>query len=187
MVVSRFAAVAAVAVFLAGCGQDAQFLVEASAPVREVRLRVASLELREVSLPAYAIAADILQEEADGALRPIRKAVWADGSARGVTAGMARSLDLRTSAEVAAEPWPLAEPADARLEVRIERIVARADGTFQLAGQYAVASPEGRIREFIERFDIRVPVTQAGPAAIASANGVAVGQLADAIVARLRG
>ncbi len=186
MVFCRIAPVLALALTLAGCGKDSQFLVEATPPPREVGLRVGSLELREVSLPAYATAADILLEEPGGALRPIRKAVWADGSAKGVTAEMARSLDLRTTAEVAAEPWPLAEPADARLEVRIERIVARADGTFQLAGQYALASPDGRVREFIDRFDIRVPVAGDGPAAIATANGVAVGQLSDAIIARLR-
>lgn len=186
MVFSRYAATLTLALLLSGCGKDAQFLVESAAPAREVGLRVGSLELREVTLPAYASAADILLEDADGALRPIRRAVWADGSARGVTTEIARSLDLRTTADVAAEPWPLAEPADARLEVRIERIVARADGTFQLTGQYAVASPDGRVREFIERYDIRVPVAGDGPAAIAAANGVAVGQLADAIVARLR-
>ena len=65
-------------------------------------------------------------------------------------------------------------------------MLARADGTFQIAGQFAVASFDGRAREVLERFDIRTPLTAQGPAAIAGAQGQAIDQLASQIVARLR-
>ncbi|WP_343117340.1 PqiC family protein [Ostreiculturibacter nitratireducens] len=172
---------------LAACGAPAdRYLVEPSAPPEPIALRIASLEVGEVVVPAYAEASEILKESETGALEVVDSAEWADGSARAVTAALARSLDLRTRADVAAEPWPLTEPAAARLEVRIESVVARADGTFQLSGQFAVASPEGRIREFLDRFDISVALDGEGPAAIARANGRALDMLADQIALRLR-
>ncbi len=172
---------------LAACGDTAaRYLVEPAPVAEPVPLRLASLELRDVVLPAYAEGSEILQQEQDGALRPVAGSEWADSSARAVTAALARSLDLQTTASVAAEPWPLSEPAAGRLDVRIDAMVARADGTFQIAGQYAVASFDGRAREVLERFDIRVPLTAQGPAAIAAAQGQAIDQLAGQIVARLR-
>ncbi|MDP5333792.1 MAG: PqiC family protein [Paracoccaceae bacterium] len=172
---------------LAACGDTAaRYLVEPAPVAEPVALRLASLELRDVVLPAYAEGSQILQQDADGALRPVEGSEWADSSARAVTAALARSLDLQTTAPVAAEPWPLSEPAAGRLDVRIDAMLARADGTFQIAGQYAVASFDGRAREVLERFDIRVPLTAQGPAAIAAAQGQAIDQLAGQIVARLR-
>lgn len=142
--------------------------------------------MREVVLPAYAEATDMLQENADGALRPVKGSIWADGSARGITAELSRALDLRTTADVVAEPWPFDDPPQVRLEVRIERIVARADGTFQLSGQLTGASSDGVTRDFVRRFDIRVPMETSSPGAVAKAQGAAMGQLADTIAATLR-
>ena len=172
---------------LAACGDTAaRYLVEPAPVAAPVALRLSSLELRDVVLPAYAEGSQILQQDADGALRPVEGSEWADASARAVTAALARSLDLQTTASVAAEPWPLSEPAAGRLDVRIDAMLARADGTFQIAGQFAVASFDGRAREVLERFDIRTPLTAQGPAAIAGAQGQAIDQLASQIVARLR-
>lgn len=171
---------------LAACGDTAaRYLVEPAPTAAPVALRLSSLEVRDVVLPAYAESSQILQEVANGALLPIEDSEWADSSARAMTAALARSLDLQTTAGVAAEPWPLSEPADARLDVRIDRIVARADQTFQISGQYAVASFDGTIREVLERFDIRVPMAGVTPSAIAAAKGRAIDQLSEQIIARL--
>jgi uncharacterized protein len=171
---------------LAACGDTAaRYLVEPAPTAAPVALRLSSLEVRDVVLPAYAESSQILQEEAGGALRPVSGSEWADSSARAMTAALARSLDLQTTAGVAAEPWPLSDAAEARLDVRIDRIVARADQTFQMSGQYAVASFDGTIREVLERFDIRVPMAGGTPAAIAAAKGRAIDQLSQQIIARL--
>lgn len=162
-----------------------RYLVESGTAEAPARLRVNTIEVRDVMLPAYGEETQILRETAEGGLRPLRGAQWADGSARAITAELARGLDLRSSASVAAEPWPLTDPADIRLEVRIERLVARADGQFQLSGQYAVASPDGRIRDFLERFEIVQPVDGEGAAPVAEAYGAALAELSRQITRRL--
>lgn len=169
-----------------GCADDsARFLIDPPAAAAELRARVASVEMRNVSLPGYASALEIAQQEPGGALRNVPKSVWADDPVRGVTMALARSLDEASTATVAAEPWPLDEPAQAQVDVRVERMLARADGVFAFAGQYAVASRDGVIRERLQRFDITVPMTGADPAAIAAASGKAISELAVLIARTL--
>lgn len=171
---------------LAGCAAaPSRFLIETAPATAPIALRVSSIELRDVVLPAYAEDSQILQETADGGMRPIKGAEWADGTARGVTAELARSLDLRGSASVAAEPWPLTDPAQVRLEVRIDRMVARVDGSFLLSGQFAVAAPERQLRDSLERFAISVPLADNGPGAVAGAYAAALEQLSLQILRRL--
>ena len=178
------------ALLLAGCGGNAtRYVVEAEPagvpPAAKQRLRVASIELRDVVLPAYGEDSKLLVEGPDGGLTAVKGSEWADSSARAITAELARSLDLRGSASVAAEPWPLIDSPDIRLEVRIERLVARANGAFVLAGQYAVASPDGRMRGFLERFEISVPLADQKPASVARAYGAALDGLSTHILRRL--
>jgi uncharacterized protein len=170
---------------------SARFLVDATpadmtAPT-PVRLRMTTVELREVVLPTYGEGTQILRQGPDGGLIPVIDGQWADGSPGAVTTELARSLDLRSSATVAAEPWPLTDPAQVRLEVRFERVLARADGQFQLAGQFAVSSPDMVVRDFIERFDIVVPMAadQTGAQGVSLAYGHALSVLSDRILARL--
>jgi uncharacterized lipoprotein YmbA len=177
----------ATALVLAGCGDRAvRYLVEPTPVAAPVALRVGSVEVLDLVLPEYAEAPEILQEGPDGGLTPIKNAIWGDGTARSMTARLAESLGLRTTAAVAAEPWPLEGYPDARLAVRVDRIVARAEGSFEMAGQFALASPDRRVREFLERFSVSVPITGKGAGAVAAAKGAAVDRLADTIVARLR-
>jgi uncharacterized protein len=186
-------ALAALTAGLAACsGAPAtRFLVDstpaAAAPVAPQRVRVRTIELREVVLPTYGEGTQILRQGADGGLVPVPDGQWADGSPAAVTAELARSLDLRSTATVAAEPWPLVDPAQVRLEVRFERVLARADGQFQLAGQFAVSSPDMVLRDFIQRFDIETPLPpdQPGAQGVALAYGRALSALSDQIIARL--
>lgn len=176
----------ALSLTLAACGDTAaRYLVEPAPTAAPVALRLSSLEVRDAVLPAYAEGSQILQQDASGALRPVKGSEWADSSARAVTAALARSLDLQSTAAVAAEPWPLSDSPAGRVAVRIDALVARADQTFQMAGQYAVASFDSPGREVLERFDIRVPLAGDGAGAIAMAQGQAIDQLAGQIVARL--
>ncbi len=183
----KTAALLAFALLLSACGDNAsRYLIETPAAEKRASLRVQSIEVRDVSLPAYSGAVELVAEDADGALKVVKNAVWADDPTRGVTAALATSIAARSTASVAAEPWPLDSGPDVRVEVRVDRMVARADGTFQLRGQYAVTSPNQRVREFLERFDLTVPVEGTSAAQIAQANSAAIDALAAMIIAKLR-
>lgn len=180
-------------VTLAACGgNETRYPVEAApaagavAPA-PVRVRVSTIEVRDVVLPAYAEDSQMQTRGADGGLLALRGAQWAAPSAQAITAELARSLDLGSSASVAAEPWPLNDPADIRIEVRIDRLLPGADGRFEMGGQYAVSSLSGVMREFIERFDVTTPMGAGDPtpAALAAAYGASLAQLRDQILARL--
>ncbi|EPX85042.1 PqiC family protein [Salipiger mucosus] len=174
------------ALLLAACsGAEPRYLIEAPAEVRPAPLAVASLEVRDVSLPAYAEASEILVESADGGLEPAENALWADDPMRAVTLALADRIGRASNATVAAEPWPLEEDAQAAVEVRVTDMVARASGVFELTGQYAVSSYERVVRERIERFAIAVPLVDTTPGSIADATGRAVAQLAAEITEEL--
>jgi uncharacterized protein len=187
----RFVPLALLALLTACADSNARFPIaaEVAAPaeaVSKVRVSVATIEVQDVSLPAYAAASEIVMEQADGALRVVPKAIWADDPVRGVTNALSRSLDLRSTATVVAEPWPLAEPAAVKLEVRIDQMVASVGGAFTLSGQYAIAAPEGAIRERMQRFTVSAPMADDSAASIAKATGIAIDNLATEILTQLR-
>jgi uncharacterized protein len=187
----RFVPLALVALVSACADSNARFPIAAevaapAAAVTQMRLAVSTIEVQDVSLPAYAAASEIVIEQADGSLRVVPKAIWADDPVRGVTNALSRSLDLRSTATVVAEPWPLAEPAAVKLEVRIDQMVASVGGNFTLSGQYAIAAPEGAIRERVKRFSVSTPMTDDSAASVAKATGVAIDNLATEILTQLR-
>lgn len=186
----RIAAIALAATLpLVSCGDtNARFPISTAdeAQVSKSRVAVRTIEVRDVSLPTYAAASEIVVEQDGGALSVVPKAIWADDPVRGVTGALSRSLDLRSTASVASEPWPLAEPADVRLEVRIDRMIAKIDGNFELSGQFAIAAPDGAMRESVQRFAVSAPMVDGSAGAVAQATGAAIDNLADVIVKKLR-
>ncbi|MGO4909448.1 membrane integrity-associated transporter subunit PqiC [Pseudorhodobacter sp. W20_MBD10_FR17] len=186
----RIVAIAlAAALPLASCGdKDARFPIAAETvpAVAKTQVAVRTVEVREVSLPAYAAASEIVVEQMGGALTVVPKAIWADDPVRGVTGALARSLDLRSTASVAAEPWPLADSADVRIEVRVDRMIAKLNGNFELTGQFAIAAPNGAMRESVQRFTVTAPLADNSPGSVAQATGVAIDSLAADIVKKLR-
>lgn len=177
----------AILLALAACGDNkARFVIDTSAAPSQTRLNVASIEVRDVSLPAYASASEIVVEQADGALKPVAKSLWADDPVRGVTGALARSLATKSTATVSAEPWPLADGPAVRLEVRVDRMVAGADGIFRLTGQFALSSPQGQLRDSLTRFAVAVPLADASAGAVARSTGQAIDALADEVMRKLR-
>lgn len=144
--------------------------------------RLGSAELREVSLPQYAAGQEISYQTEDGALRSSPDNVWADDPPRAITLALARQISTLSGATVIAEPWPLADEPQRRVEVRVEQFLAQADGQVRLTGVYYVsATGFSAGGDLVRRFDLRVPVAGEGPAEIAKAQSRAVALLAERI------
>ena len=174
---------------LAGCGnpmRTAHHLIEAPPQARALPDRIGSAELLEVSLPDYAAASEVAWQSPDGAVRAGGRDRWADDPKRAFTLTLARAISDISGATVIAEPWPLAEPARHRLDVRVERALAGADNIYRLSGRYFLSDERRGAANLARGFDIRVPMTGSGPAAAAQAQAAALGQLA-AQIAQLGG
>lgn len=169
----------------AGPETTSRFLLDP--PATEARLpnRLGQTELREISLPQYAAGQEIPWQEGDGTLRSRADQVWADDPSRAMTRVLARQISELTGATVIEAPWPLAEGPQRRLEVRVERMLAGADGVFRLSGRYFVSPVLGEGGDIARRFDIAAPVEGTGAPAIARAQSKAV-QLLAAQIAQLR-
>lgn len=167
---------------LAACGAPPERFAAPLAPAgARIDVAVRSLEVRLVSLPAYARDEEIWIETAAGTLTADARRLWADDPARGLTQDLARQLAAMTGARVAAEPWPFADLPAARLEVRLDSFVAGVDGRFRIAGQYIVASESGA-RDRAAPFEVSAPIApESGVPGIAVARAQATRDLARLI------
>jgi len=171
-----------------GIGGDAgRYLIDAPAAAgSETRVSVRTLELRDVSLPSHASGSEILMRDEGGALRPLGDAIWADDPERAVTGTLAQLIDARSTATVSAEPWPLIDGPSARLDVRIDRMLASASGVFEITGQAAVSAVDGQPRERVERFAVAAPITEMSAAGVTDAQGRALVALSAELIGLLR-
>ncbi len=185
--VPRLVLCLAIAPLLTACGESAsRYLLDVPPPAQKVGVRVRTIEVRDVALPDYASASEIMAQDEAGALHPVPKAIWADDPVRGISLALARNLDVVSTTTAITEPWPLDQLPDARVDVRVERMVAQSDGQFRMSGQFAIASPNLIVRERIERFDILRPMADQSPAAVAQATSAALLTLSEQIAAKLR-
>lgn len=176
----------ALLVALAGCSdpmKTARHLIEAPPVARELPNRIGSAELLDVSLPDYAAAGEVAWQSADGAVRAGGRELWADDPRRAVGLTLARAISDVSGATVIAEPWPLAEPPRHRLDIRVERALAGADGVYRLSGRYFLSDERLSGSNLARSFDIRVPLAGEGPGAVAQAQAHALGQLARQMAA----
>ncbi len=148
----------------------------AASPTERVGIAYRSIEVATVTMPIYATTEEIVVSGKDGTLVPLGP-LWSDEPARAMTLQIARELGVVTNRIVAPEPWPFRDPAQARIDVRVEDYHATRRGTFRVAGQYFVA-PEGGGREVARGFSIEAPIHGRPTAAnIASARTLAIRQL----------
>ena len=169
---------------LAACGGDPQlrFATPSVEPGGRVATSFPSVEVRDVSLPLYAQAEEIAVENTDGSITLSDDYLWADDPSRAVTLELSRSLAEITGNPTAPEPWPFEAYPAARVEVRVEQMVASRSGVFRLSGQYFVVDMEGRGRDRAALFDVSAPLDpEAGPNAIATARAGVVAELAQVI------
>jgi uncharacterized lipoprotein YmbA len=181
----KLTALAALAlVVLVGCaGVTDRYSVTTptAQPVQRIPFR--SVEIRDVSLPAYAADDEIVRRAADGRLVS-DGVLWADTPGRAVALELGRHLSGITGARIASSPWPFEALPDARLDLRFETLVADADGRFRATGQYFLAVADGR-PERAGLFDLAVPFDpEAGPAAVAAARGQVIRDLAGDLARR---
>ncbi|WP_415182830.1 membrane integrity-associated transporter subunit PqiC [Phaeovulum sp.] len=183
MTMTRFALVALTLV--AACSnpeKTGRYMIDPPATEKQLPDMLGLTELREVSLPQYASGQEIAYQTEDGALRSRPDQIWADDPARAITQALARQISSVSGATVVAEPWPLAAEPQRRLEVRVEQMLAHADGVMRLSGQYFVSpAGYGAGRDVVRRFDLSIPIEGTGPAAIAAAQSRAIKRLAEQI------
>lgn len=169
---------------LAGCSnpeKTGRYLIDPPAVGVQVPNRLGTAELKDVSLPEYASDQEVMWQTADGAVRSSPDNLWADNPQRGFTIALAREISNVSGATVIGEPWPLAEPPQRRLEVRVETALAQANGNYRLAGRYFVSDEGSGGTNHARSFDISVPLVDDKPGAIAAAMSQAISQLARQI------
>ncbi len=174
-------AAAAALVLLAACGAPDSIVVQPPAITETVQISFKSVEVKDVSLPAYAAADEIVQQAPDGTLIT-SKVLWADTPERAIGLELSRTLARLTRKRIASEPWPFEENAAATLDVRFADLIAGTDGVYRATGQYFVGVYQGRERSGL--FDLTVAYDpKGGPAAIARARGQLIVDLAKYLAA----
>lgn len=169
---------------LAGCSdpmKTGRYLIEAPQAGKEVPNRIGTAELLDVSLPEYAAAGEVAWQTPDGAVRAGSRELWADDPQRGFSLTLARAISDLSGATVIAEPWPMTEPPRHRLDVRVERALAGADGVYRLSGRYFLSDERLSGSNLARSFDIRIPLAGEGGAFVAQAQSAALGALARQI------
>ncbi|MGR3321699.1 MAG: PqiC family protein [Pseudooceanicola sp.] len=168
---------------LAACAGTEQRFSVPPASVEDERIGISypTVEIVEVSLPTYAGAEEISIRGEGGALESSGELLWADKPSRAITLELSRHIAQLTGARVAPEPWPFADRATARVDVRVEEMLAEGETRFVMSGQYFVA-PEAGGRNRSGLFSLSAPIAEGGgAAAIAAARGVVVRDLAREI------
>ena len=143
---------------LIGCSSSVTLYTSPQAEVVErIPSRFSSIEVLTVSLPTYASGEELLVTSTDGTL-VTGNTLWADDPTREITLSLARSLTEITGARVAPQPWPFDSVAEARVDVRVERLLA-SNGTLLLRGQYFVAATDGESPDRARLFDLSRPLS----------------------------
>lgn len=166
---------------IASCGTPAAYQLQTQPVAQRLSTPARTIMVREVSMPDYATDDSMARQDAGGAVQIMSRVRWADLQPRAVTLALARQLNAGLSATVAPEPWPLSGLPDGEVDVRVDRIVAGADGQFHLDGIYYVRAEGVSLGAPSRDFAVAVPMTGDTPAEIAAAQSAAVAQLAAQI------
>lgn len=170
---------------LTACGDGSgtqHYLIDPPVSTQVAGDQLGATELRDVSLPEYASASEVAWQSMDGVVRSSSRRLWADNPQRAFTLTLARAISEISGATVIPEPWPMATPAQRRLDVRVEKALASNDGFFRLQGRYFLSDEGGGSgQDHARAFDIAVPVNDNTPQAVANAFSIAITLLAEQI------
>jgi len=174
------------AAFLTGCSGPAARL-DMSPVQSDLSLcaSVGSAMVRTVSLPTYAAGEELATETVDGLIASDAKILWADDPARAVTLSLTRNIGAITNADIGPDPWPFAGLPDVAIDVRVTRMLAGADGVFDLEGQYFVGGDGIDYPNTSHDFAFQTQLADATPAAIAQAQAQALLALSEDIARKI--
>ena len=151
----------------------------------QLRPLVGSAMVRTVSLPSYAAAEEVARELPSGLIAANPDVLWADAPERAVTLVLTRNLSDILNADVGPEPWPFIRLPDVAIDVRVERMLAGADGSFHLTGQFFVGGDGIDFRNTSDRFEISIPMPDQSLQSITNAQSAALLNLSEQIAQRL--
>lgn len=103
-----------------------------------------ALGMIRVTLPGYAVNAQIASVEADGTVSQDTAQRWAEEPANAISRLLAIRLRERADATVLVEPWPRDFRPLARIEVVFDRLLRERRGGVDMAGQILLLSGDGR-------------------------------------------
>ena len=176
----------ALALTLVACTAPSTRLAMApEASALELRPLVGSVMVRTVSLPAYAAAEEVARQTADGLITSDANVLWADDPQRAATLVLTGTLGDILGIDAGPEPWPFVGLPDAAVDVRVSQMLATADGTFRMKGQFFVGGDGINFRNSTVPFDFALPMPDQSLSSIAIAQSAALVSLAEAIAARL--
>jgi len=151
----------------------------------ELRALVSSAMVRTVSLPTYAAAEEIAREIAPGIIGADADILWADDPERAVTLAITRHMDDILNATIGPDPWPFVGLPDVSIDIRVERMLAGADGVFRLMGQYFLGGDGIDFPNRSESFAFNIPLTGDGTDAVAMAQARAILALSEDIARKI--
>jgi uncharacterized lipoprotein YmbA len=146
-----------------------------------LRAAVGSAIVRSVSLPTYAAAEELSIETPEGLIESNADILWADDPSRAVTLTLTRNLGDILNAKIGPDPWPFVGLPDVAIDVRVTRMIAGADGVFDLEGQYFVGGDGIDYPNSTNTFSVQAPISVIGPAGIADAQARALLTLSEQI------
>lgn len=171
---------------LAACSANPNLYLLESAPTGDQLRTVATLiEVTQIDLPQYVQANELLLRGEDGVVRTQKNDLWADAPDRALTEVLARALDERLSADVAADPWPFDVPADLRVSVKVQQMIGTTGQDLRFSGQYFLGATSIGDLTIANRFDFSIPLTDGSLQVLSFAHTQAISRLADQIAIRI--
>ena len=171
---------------LAACSANPNlYLLEGAPVVNQLRTFAKLIEVRQVDLPQYVQASEMLLRGEDGVVRTQQNDLWADAPDRALTEVLARALDDRLSADVAGDPWPFDVPADLRLTVKVQQMIGTAGQGLRFSGQYFLGATSISDLTIANRFDFSIHLTDGSLQVLSFAHTQAISGLADQIAMRI--
>lgn len=145
-----------------------------------------AVSLREVSLARYLDRQQIVRSANEARLNVASNDWWGEPLDAMMTRVLVENLAQRLpSSSIIATGGAISVPADAIVEVNLQRLGLTGPATLSLTAQVAIAPRDATRRPTARLENISVPVDGTGTEAFVTAASTALGQLANAISAAL--